>query len=179
MNSETLLGLVAAGSALIGAFIGAAGAVLAARYGMQGARYQADAQAAYQHEQWLRQLLQSDCATYLTATEAIFNPIFEALIHWREGDRDAAYVCFGRVDVEGSRKAANVLQVEAPEAVWEAAHALIQHAHRPVKMLEDSIAGTHGDPTVELPSPEGYQDEYQNRWSVFTGECRKSLHTKP
>ncbi|MEQ6028262.1 hypothetical protein SOM70_37560 [Streptomyces salinarius] len=179
MSSETLLGLVAAGAALIGAFIGAAGAVLAARYGMQGARYQADAQAAYQHQQWLRQLLQSDYASYLTAVEAIFNPVFEALVHWREGDRDAAYSCFGRVDIEVARRAANVLQVEAPEAVVRAAHALLQHVHRPVEMLEESVSGSHGDPTVELPRPEDYQDEYETRWSTLTNECRRSLHTKP
>ncbi|MET9423282.1 hypothetical protein ABZY06_21525 [Streptomyces sp. NPDC006540] len=55
MSSEVLVGLVGAGAALTGALIGAGGAVLAARHTALGSRYQADRQAAAQHEQWLRQ----------------------------------------------------------------------------------------------------------------------------
>ncbi|MGW2183922.1 hypothetical protein ACWCXX_39295 [Streptomyces sp. NPDC001732] len=54
MDSEALVGLIAAAGALLGTAIGAGGAVMAGRLQGQAARYQADVQAEAQRKQWLR-----------------------------------------------------------------------------------------------------------------------------
>ncbi|MEU9213386.1 hypothetical protein AB0D27_37135 [Streptomyces sp. NPDC048415] len=130
MNSEFLLGLIAAGAAFGGALLGAGGAVIAGRSQASAARYQADAP-------WIRELLPSLCAEFLLQAEQVYQDyqaMYEDAFHerWDEMERRAL-----ELDPQRLKRAFAALELRAPMDVVDTATVLQQsllydHAPEPV-----------------------------------------------
>ncbi|WP_328935071.1 MULTISPECIES: hypothetical protein [unclassified Streptomyces] len=132
MNSEFLLGLIAAGAAFGGALLGAGGAVIAGRSQASAARYQADAP-------WIRELLPSLCAEFLLQAEQVYQD-YQAMYEdafqerWDEMERRAR-----ELDPQRLKRAFAALELRAPIDLVDMATALQQsllydHAPEPVRL---------------------------------------------
>ncbi|MCC9706149.1 hypothetical protein E4N62_13255 [Streptomyces sp. MNU76] len=130
MNSEFLLGLIAAGAAFGGALLGAGGTAIAGRSQASAARYQADAP-------WIRELLPTLCAEFLLQAEQLYQD-YQAMYEdafqerWDEMERRAR-----ELDSQRLKRAFAALELRAPKDVVDTATALQQsllydHAPQPV-----------------------------------------------
>ncbi|MET7887798.1 hypothetical protein [Streptomyces avermitilis] len=113
MDSEALIGIVAAGAALSGAVIGAAGAVWASHYQAKSVRYQTDAQVAAQRDQWLRERRRDTCVAFLTAATECEKCIHELRRHLSGTDLPAVRANVAR-SIEELSRLLMVVRIEGP-----------------------------------------------------------------
>ncbi|MFE7268810.1 hypothetical protein ACFU9B_43965 [Streptomyces sp. NPDC057592] len=117
LNSEALVGIIGAGSAMVGAVLGAAGAVVAGRFQAAAVRYQTDVQQRHEHEQWLREGLRE---RYLEVAEAITPALqkhMEAQGHIATGQRDQARDALLSIDASVVKRHRTAIRAEAPPLV--------------------------------------------------------------
>jgi hypothetical protein len=119
MDSAVVVGVLAAGAALGGGFIGARGAVSAGRKQAQAMRYQADAP-------WIRELLPSLYAEFITQAERVyqeFQTLYEDAFQeqWDTMERRAR-----DLDPQALKHAFTALELRAPQYVVDEAYSLRQ-----------------------------------------------------
>ncbi|MFJ8077009.1 hypothetical protein ACIQ7Q_24475 [Streptomyces sp. NPDC096176] len=179
MSNELAIGIIAAAAALAGAGIGAAGAVAAARHAALGARYQADKQAAAQHQQWLRQLLQKAYADFLAGATLNAGRIEEAFEKLDAGQNDRALDLITSADHASMATQLATLEVEAPDAVITAARTftiLIAGARQQVmEHLLAHQAGTPHDRETLRSERARFHDALLTTHMAFLNAARASL----
>ncbi|MFJ1994242.1 hypothetical protein [Streptomyces asiaticus] len=168
MNSQFLLGLIAAGAAFGGAILGAGGAIIAGRSQASAARYQADAP-------WIRELLPSLCAEFLLQAEQVYQDyqvMYEYAFqeHWDEMERRA-----GDFDPQRLKRAFAALELRAPMDVVDTATALQQsllYDHAPEPVWLGTVQRDRGP---QMAARTRLSAAYHDQHTLFLKAARTSL----
>ncbi|MBL3805156.1 hypothetical protein [Streptomyces sp. BRB081] len=168
MDSELLVGVLAAGAALGGGFLGARGAVAAGRNQAQAMRYQADAP-------WIRELLPSLYAEFLTQAEHVhqeFQALYEAAFQeqWDAMERRAR-----DLDTQQLKRAFTTLELRAPQSVVDEAYRL-----RQTLLFDDApelirLGTMQQNRATLMAARAGLAESYASGYDSFLRAARSSL----
>jgi len=168
MDSELLVGVLTAGAGLGGGFLGARGAVAAGRNQAQAMRYQADAP-------WIRELLPSLYAEFLTQAEHVyqeFQALYEAAFQeqWDAMERRAR-----DLDPQQLKRAFTTLELRAPQNVVDEAYRL-----RQTLLFDDApelirLGTMQQNRATLMTARAGLAASYASRYDSFLRAARSSL----
>lgn len=163
-----MIGLIAAASAVVGAAMGAVGAISAGRMQANAARYTTDAQ-------WQRERLPALCSAFSTAAADAAREYLEALTPICEEDWALAERKVADLDLSSLRLTRDELELRAPHDVAEAAKALANLMD--TNLLRQALH--------HREAPEGGINymllmllALDNRRTEFVAAARQHLHTE-
>ncbi|MCX4680803.1 hypothetical protein OG413_36945 [Streptomyces sp. NBC_01433] len=168
MDGEVLVGVIAAGAALGGAFLGAAGAVAAGRNQARAMRYQADAQ-------WIRELLPSLYAEFITQAEQVYQEFQTLYENAFQGQWDAMESRARDLDPQPLKRAFTALELRAPQSVVDEAYQL-----RRTLLFDDApelirFGTLQQDRAALMTARAGLAASYASGYDSFLNAARTSL----